>query len=41
LHQLLASRGYYDGFECISKDYFDVIRRAVRSDEKPAMVPAE
>ncbi|WP_321489986.1 fatty acid desaturase family protein [uncultured Hyphomonas sp.] len=41
LHQLLASRGYYDGFECISKDYFDVIRRAVRSDDKPAMVPAE
>jgi fatty acid desaturase len=41
LHQLLASRGYYEGFECISKDYFDVLRRAVRRDDKPAMVPAE
>ena len=41
LHRLLASRGYYDGFECISKDYFDVIHRALRPDDVPAMVPAE
>ncbi|MCA8899012.1 MAG: fatty acid desaturase family protein [Hyphomonas sp.] len=41
LHRLLASRGYYDGFECISKDYFDVIRRALRPEDVPAMVPAE
>lgn len=40
LHRLLAERGYYDGYACISKDYFDVIRRAVRPDE-PRMVAAE
>ncbi|RIJ24581.1 fatty acid desaturase [Henriciella barbarensis] len=40
LHRLLSERGYYDGYDCISKDYFDVIRRAVRPDE-PRMVAAE
>lgn len=33
LHRLLASRGYYDGYACISRGYGDVIRRAVRPDE--------
>jgi hypothetical protein len=40
LHTLLSSRGYYDGFDCISRGYGDVIRRAVRPDT-PDMVPAE
>lgn len=33
MHNLLASRGFYDGVDCISKDYADVLRRAVRRDE--------
>lgn len=40
MHRLLAARGYYDGYECISRGYGDVIRRAVRPDE-PQMVAAE
>ncbi len=40
LHRLLASRGYYDGYACISRGYGDVIRRAVRPDEA-RMVAAE
>lgn len=40
MHRLLAARGYYDGYECISRGYGDVIRRAVRPDE-PRMVAAE
>lgn len=31
LHQLLKQRGYFDGFDCISKSYRDVLRRAVRA----------
>ncbi|MEO0689217.1 MAG: fatty acid desaturase family protein [Pseudomonadota bacterium] len=30
LHKLLKSRGYHDGFDCISNGYFDVLERAVR-----------
>ena len=30
MHRLLAERGYYDGFACVSRGYVDVIRRAVR-----------
>lgn len=41
MHTLLASRGYYDGVDCISRDYFDVLRRAVRKDDAAGMVPAE
>ncbi len=33
LHKRLAERGYYDGFDCISNGYVDVLRRAVRPDE--------
>lgn len=40
LHRILASRGYYDGYDCISHGYVDVIRRAVRPDA-PQMVAAE
>ncbi|MBA3069088.1 MAG: fatty acid desaturase [Hyphomonas sp.] len=40
LHRLLASRGYYDGYDCISRGYDDVIRRAVRPDAA-RMVAAE
>ena len=40
MHRLLAARGYYNGFECISRGYGDVIRRAVRPDE-PQLVAAE
>ena len=40
LHRLLASRGYYDGYECISRGYGDVLRRAVRRDDAQ-MVAAE
>ena len=30
LHRLLKSRGYHDGFDCISSGYVDVLKRAVR-----------
>lgn len=30
MHRLLASRGFYDGYSCISRGYVDVIRRAVQ-----------
>lgn len=30
MHRLLVARGYYDGFQCISRGYADVIRRAVQ-----------
>ena len=30
LHRLLKSRGYHDGFDCISNGYVDVLKRAVR-----------
>ena len=30
LHNLLKSRGYYDGYDCIAHGYLDVLRRAVR-----------
>lgn len=39
MHRILASRGYYDGFDCISRGYGDVIRRAVR-DDAPVMMAA-
>ncbi len=41
LHTLLASRGFYEGFECISYGYGDVLKRAVKRDAPEAMVPAE
>ena len=41
MHTLLASRGYYDGVDCISSDYFDVLRRAVRKEDTSGMVAAE
>ena len=41
MHTLLASRGYYDGVDCIASDYFDVLRRAVRKDDVAGMVAAE
>lgn len=40
MHNILVSRGFYDGVDCISKDYADVLRRAVRRDE-PGLVAAE
>jgi fatty acid desaturase len=40
LHRALSAGGYYDGFDCISRGYGDVIRRAVRPDA-PQMVAAE
>jgi hypothetical protein len=40
MHRILSARGYYDGFDCISHGYDDVIRRAVRRDA-PQMVAAE
>ncbi len=30
LHRLLKTRGFYDGYDCISKGYADVLRRAVQ-----------
>lgn len=30
MHRLLRARGYFDGFDCISRGYADVIRRATR-----------
>ena len=30
MHRLLQARGYFDGFDCISRGYADVIRRATR-----------
>ncbi|MFL0415058.1 fatty acid desaturase family protein [uncultured Sphingomonas sp.] len=30
MHRLLVSRGYYDGYTCVSNGYADVIRRAVK-----------
>ena len=30
MHRMLAARGFYDGFSCISRGYTDVIRRAVQ-----------
>ncbi len=30
MHRLLAERGFYNGFTCISRGYADVIRRAVQ-----------
>lgn len=30
MHRMLAERGFYDGFSCISDGYADVLRRAVR-----------
>ena len=41
LHKLLAGRGYYDGHDCISSGYIDVLRRAVRDgDAEPHGQPA-
>ena len=42
LHGILSKRGFYDGFDCISYGYGDVLRRAVRKDS-PAntLLPAE
>lgn len=37
LHRLLKSRGYYEGYDCLSYGFRDVLRRAVRQ----APVPAE
>lgn len=31
MHRLLRDRGFYDGFDCISHGYADVVRRAVRA----------
>ncbi len=33
LHRLLAERGFFDGFDCLSQGYVDVIRRASRGPE--------
>ena len=30
MHRLLVSRGYYDGYSCVSNGYAEVIRRAVK-----------
>lgn len=30
MHRVLASRGFYDGYSCVSRGYVDVIRRAVQ-----------
>lgn len=40
-HRLLAERGYFDGFDCLSDGYVDVLRRAVRRDAPDAgLTPA-
>jgi fatty acid desaturase len=31
MHRLLSERGFYDGYDCISRGYADVIRRAARA----------
>lgn len=31
MHRLLSERGFYDGFNCVSRGYADVLRRAVRA----------
>ena len=41
LHGLLSSRGFYEGFECISHGYGDVLRRAVRREDASGLVAAE
>ncbi|MFN4024187.1 MAG: fatty acid desaturase family protein [Hyphomonas sp.] len=40
MHNILVSRGFYDGVDCISKDYADVLRRAVRREDT-GLVAAE
>jgi fatty acid desaturase len=32
-HRLLAERGYFDGFDCLSRGYADVLRRATRKPD--------
>lgn len=40
-HRLLAERGYFDGRDCLSRGYRDVLRRAVRRDSAgPALTAA-
>lgn len=41
LHRLLSERGFYEGYDCISYGYGDVLKRAVRRDPAPSFVPAE
>ena len=36
LHQLLASRGFFDQHNCLSRGYVDVLRKAVKPDPMPA-----
>lgn len=35
LHERLASRGFYDGFQCLSVGYSDVLQRASRKEPLP------
>lgn len=32
MHRLLRSKGFFDGYDCLSQGYVDVIRRATRQD---------
>ncbi|MEM6413833.1 MAG: fatty acid desaturase family protein [Pseudomonadota bacterium] len=32
LHKILSERGFYDGFECVSKGYADVLMRSIRTE---------
>ena len=41
MHKLLSDRGFYEGFDCISYGYGNVIKRAIRSETPDTLVPAE
>ena len=39
LHKLLTEKGFFDGFDCLSHGYVDVVKRAMRTD-KVELAPA-
>lgn len=41
MHKLLSDRGFYEGFDCISYGYGNVIKRAIRSESPDTLAPAE
>jgi fatty acid desaturase len=39
LHRLLASRGFFEGHECLRRTYIDIVRRCVSADGKSHVKP--
>lgn len=39
LHRLLDEKGFFDGFDCLSHGYFDVVTKAMRKQD-PELAPA-